>query len=425
MYMKRVLFLSLFFACAFSLTMKAQKNRKANAPAVPALSSEQLIQNYRFADASQQLQREIAAARKAGKQTFRMEDDLRRAHLGTDLLRGIEQVTFVDSFKVLLKDIPSVVRLTAEAGTLVPTSALRGQFAEEWETLGETGYVNQLGDRLLFAAADTAMQSLSLFEAYKAGGKWCNAQRLAGVEKDGEEQVSPFMMPDGTTLYFAAQGEESLGGFDLFVTRYDSDTKQYLKAENLGMPFNSPANDYLLCIDEASQLGWLVSDRFQTGDTVCVYVFIPSTERNVYEADGLSGTELIHLAQIHSIAATQVDADATEAARQRLSALLNGNTDKETGRPRRYVINDNTVYTALNDFKSTQARRYAARADELSRQIEAIESRRDELCRLFAKSPKEKTRSSLSELRELNEKSASLKAQLKEAEKQMRKEENK
>ena len=52
------------------------------------------------------------------------------------------------------------------------------------------------------------------------------------------------MLSDGLTLYFAAQGPESIGGYDIFMTTYDAAEGRFLKPENIGMPFNSTANDY-------------------------------------------------------------------------------------------------------------------------------------------------------------------------------------
>ena len=63
-----------------------------------AHSSEQLIQNYRFEEAARLLQREIETARSANRSTIRLENDLKRANMGQDMLRGTERVTFIDSF---------------------------------------------------------------------------------------------------------------------------------------------------------------------------------------------------------------------------------------------------------------------------------------------------------------------------------------
>ena len=84
-----------------------------------------------------------------------------------------------------------------------------------------------------------------------------NASSLNGLTERNGQQDYPFMLSDGTTLYFAENGEESLGGYDLFVTRYSSSSHEYLKPENLGMPFNSPYNDYMLVIDEPNNLDGL------------------------------------------------------------------------------------------------------------------------------------------------------------------------
>ena len=83
--------------------------------------------------------------------------------------------------------------------------------------------------------------------------KWTAPHKLDELDGD-DAQNYPFMLSDGITLYYAAQGEESIGGYDIFVTRYDMDEKKFLYPENLGMPFNSPANDYMLAIDEFNQL---------------------------------------------------------------------------------------------------------------------------------------------------------------------------
>ena len=95
-------------------------------------------------------------------------------------------------------------------------------------------------------------------------------------------------MPDGVTLYFANNGENSLGGYDIFMTRRsdgDGEGKEYFQPQNVGMPYNSPFNDFMMAIDEASGLGWWATDRNQIPGKVTVYVFIPSQMRVNVEPD--------------------------------------------------------------------------------------------------------------------------------------------
>ncbi|MFR3186749.1 MAG: hypothetical protein ACLTOV_01045 [Phocaeicola sp.] len=43
----------------------------------------------------------------------------------------------------------------------------------------------------------------------------------------------------------------------------------------MGMPFNSPYNDYMYALDDFNNLGWFATDRFQPEGKVCIYVFAP------------------------------------------------------------------------------------------------------------------------------------------------------
>lgn len=72
-----------------------------------------------------------------------------------------------------------------------------------------------------------------------------------------------------------------------FVTRYNTNTDTYLVPENVGMPFNSPYNDYMYVIDEYNNLGWFASDRYQPEDKVCIYVFVPNDSKRTYNYEAM------------------------------------------------------------------------------------------------------------------------------------------
>ena len=163
-------------------------------------------------------------------------------------------------------------------------------------------------------------------------------------------------MADGVTLYYASDGEGSLGGYDIFVTRYDSESSSYLRPDNIGMPFNSPANDYMYVIDELNNLGWFASDRYQPEDKVCIYVFVPNETKVVYDYENTDPTTLKKAASLRSIRTTWKDTDKVRIAKQKLAALIYAkDTEKKEG-DFLFIIDDSTVYHTLNDFRSTPAR---------------------------------------------------------------------
>jgi len=200
-------------------------------------------------------------------------------------------------------------------------------------------------------------ENMKLYTSDKIAGKWSDPIPLDGLEHLSGQLNYPYMMTDGSTLYFAATGAESLGGYDIFVTRYDSESGKYLKPENLGMPFNSPANDYMYAEDDMDNIGWFVTDRNQPEGKVCIYIFIPSETRQVYDKTKLSEQEIIRAACINRIADTWGNNKDKQKTLTRLHNVMK-NKDKKSddGDTFSFVINDNITYKSINDFKSDIAK---------------------------------------------------------------------
>ena len=73
---------------------------------------------------------------------------------------------------------------------------------------------------------------------------WSLGKPLPGCINASGNANYPYVLSDGVTIYYASDGDGSMGGYDIFVTRYNTNTDTYLVPENVGMPFNSPYNDY-------------------------------------------------------------------------------------------------------------------------------------------------------------------------------------
>ena len=122
--------------------------------------------------------------------------------------------------------------------------------------------------------------------------------------------------------------------------------------ENVGMPFNSPYNDYMYVIDEFNDLGWFASDRYQPEGKVCIYVFIPNSSKQVYNYEGMDPDKMISLAQLHSIKDTWTDTDAVEAAQERLRTAANAKPQTTKKHDFQFIIDDHSTYYQLDDFRS-------------------------------------------------------------------------
>lgn len=265
-----------------------------------------------------------------------------------------ERVTFIDSILLKKEEVMDMLYLGNENGSV--DSYANFFNVKEKDTLDCTLFRSQLGDKIIYAQPDTSAV-LHLYASEMIGQKWCEPVMLPGLE-DTVSHNYPFMLSDGTTLYYASKSEEGLGGYDIYMTRWDSDDQRFLKPENIGMPFNSTANDYLYLVDEFNQLGWFVTDRRQGGDTVCVYCFIPNETRRIYDTSTIGRDTLVALANINSIRDTWTDQERVKDALNRLDMVRN-KSKKSVKSQFHFVVNDRITYTNLSQFRHDESRKLA------------------------------------------------------------------
>jgi hypothetical protein len=278
------------------------------------------------------------------------------------MLPATAKVMFIDSVVVPKSDFLRHVPLSKESG-VIRTSNTHADFSNQMGL-----YENELGLRRIFAKGDSTQSEL--FTQTKLGNSWGQEAQIADFNNQlYRNQNYPFLALDGVTLYFSAEGSESMGGRDIFMSSFDSDKASWYKPQNLGLPFNSTANDYLLAIDDLDSLGWLVTDRRQPADKVCIYTFVPTETRQNFNSDDLNDKELMPYARLLSIKETWGFGNR-KAAMERLEALKKRNLTKESNRnAMAFVVNDNTVITSPSQFKSNRSRQLYKQLVEL-RQME-------------------------------------------------------
>ncbi len=268
----------------------------------------------------------------------------------TEMREATQQIVFIDSVVVAKNDFLSVIRLNPESGKLTSYD----QFFRSEEHSDSYVFINEMGNKCYFSD-ENANGQMQLYTLDKLGDDWSEPLALKGINEGISEANYPFMMTDGITFYFAAKGKESIGGYDIFVTRADSENGQFLKPENIGMPFNSEANDYMYVIDELSNIGYFVTDRHQPAGKVCIYMFIPPTSRHTYNSDAYTEAQLRGFAEISRIADTWGNGKERKQALERLKAISKANATQQSKTAISFVINDRITYTDIHQFRAPES----------------------------------------------------------------------
>ncbi|MDR1369398.1 MAG: tetratricopeptide repeat protein [Dysgonamonadaceae bacterium] len=323
------------------------------------------FQTYRFDEAVESYEGLITLLKKK-KDEIHDEETQRKLDLAkraARMLSRCENVQIIDSLVVDKNSFLSGYPLSEEAGSLRMMSEMGGAVV----------YQNQLKDRRYYGK-QTTDNRIRLYSQSELQGKWSDEKRMELPLDTSANDNYPYILSDGVTVYFASTGRESIGGYDLYTTRYNMNSDNYLAPEQMGMPFNSIYNDYMLVLDEFNGVGYFATDRFQEPGKVIIYTYIPNDEIKTIDSedrDMLSGR-----ARILSIKDTWKPGMNYQAMLAQIKEAASRVTITKK-KDFMFVINDNIIYYTLTDFENESARQLFVQSQTLGQQIAGLETELD------------------------------------------------
>ncbi|WP_146895090.1 OmpA family protein [Adhaeribacter aerolatus] len=94
-----------------------------------------------------------------------------------------------------------------------------------------------------------------------ANGDWGKPKSMGTLINSQDDDDSPYLTRDGKTMYFTSRGHNSMGGYDVFVTKFDSVSRRWSRPENMGYPINTPDDDAYYRLSPDGSYAYLSSYR--------------------------------------------------------------------------------------------------------------------------------------------------------------------
>lgn len=169
--------------------------------------------------------------------------------------------------------IPRKMNQNVNIGTANPSIYITPDETEMF--IVSVGAQGGLGERDIYYTTKT-----------EAGG-WEKPVNMGNKINTPYKEDAPFLSSDGKTLYFASEGHNSMGGFDIFKTVRD-DNGEWSDPINIGAPINSSGDDIYYVENSEGTLAYYASMRpgsfgyldLYTASFECVN--IPTTEVKGY-----------------------------------------------------------------------------------------------------------------------------------------------
>ncbi len=268
-----------------------------------------------------------------------------------DMLENTQRIFFVDSMVIDKDSVLNAIYLPATYGKYI-------KYDDFFNTTGNDGayvYVNGFQNKCFYTELGT--DSISrLFTRDRIGGKWGEPHEIDELNSKFKDISYPFMSSDGVTLYFSGISDDGLGKRDIYLSKYDADEGKFLNAENIGLPFNSQADDFIFVEADADSLAWFATTRRQPDGKACVYTFVPPATRTNYDADEMPESRLHNYAAITRIRETWPTPEIRQQMMQHIERVKERLGRNAESRRMAFVVNDKTTYHDISQFASAETR---------------------------------------------------------------------
>lgn len=305
---------------------------------------------------------ELSEGKISDAEELSLQGELRKAQLGASMIERIEDVAIIDSVKLHKAQFLSAYRLSAELGSVAPYYEIVGMPTPKQQMVFNSGR----NDRMIYAYDVEDGVNLDLMISYRLVDGWSDVLPLSDVINSERDENYAYVLPDGVTIYFASKGHNSLGGYDIFMSRYNNSQEDYSTPVNLGMPFNSLANDYMMVIDEMAHVGWFASDRFQHSDSVVVYEFIPNGTKRLLDSNDKEYNRLVAQLKVFREPNYNEEEDDDD------DEYMMESKDEELEVGINFIISDNILYTSLDQFVSEDAKKLFDKIVDADKRLESL-----------------------------------------------------
>ncbi len=99
-----------------------------------------------------------------------------------------------------------------------------------------------------------------LYSKLNEKGKWEDPRNIGGLINTPYDEEGVFITADGKHLYFASQGHNTMGGYDIYRSER-AENGGWSAPENLGYPINTPDDEVLYIMDKSGDYGYYSTIR--------------------------------------------------------------------------------------------------------------------------------------------------------------------
>lgn len=311
----------------------------------------------------------------------RADSLLAECKIGQRAFEHTLDVVVIDSMLVPRQNFFEFYHLGEESGRILPSKD--GLLFE-----------NQSGNHRIFP------YEAGFGECHKFQDQWDEIRPLKGIGSSAFQVLDPFLLTDGETLFFACDSTPGMGGLDIYRTTFDAEEGKFYQPERMGMPFNSPFDDYMMAVDETHKVGWWATERNAVPDSVMIYLFLFDDEEKTLDEPTISRARIDCLSETWEDAAGYADL---------LEQIYHPQVSIPLEDKLHIIIAEGVIYDSVDQFRSQDAREAFVLSEKTVRQIEETTAKLNAMRLSYSKSNETQRTALASQILECEDRLLSLK----------------
>ena len=251
---------------------------------------------YNFAEAVQYSESAVEALDSTA--SARAEELLLMARNGLNMMSFCSQPTVVAKQTFPLKDFFLFYPLKDHSWRKTPNQldSLGG------DNLSRAIFIPD-GSRDIYYSAKDEEGIRNIYATHLTDSLWSVPTLINEQMTSSSDEIYPMLSPDGQSLYFASKGLYGMGGYDLYVSNWNSETNDWDMPVNMGFPYSSPYDDFLFVNTEDGKYSIFASNRECGRDSVTIFVLEYDSmpvRKAVTDVDELRALASLNPARDHS-----------------------------------------------------------------------------------------------------------------------------
>ncbi|MBN8704026.1 MAG: PD40 domain-containing protein, partial [Bacteroidetes bacterium] len=229
--------------------------------------------NYRFDEAIKEYTTYKSVASKAKLEKLQVDRQIEMCKNGKQLLSNLSDLYILDKKELNQSEYFRSYDLTDIGGKLLVKLEEFQTELDKKKKDNSIMYLAPKNNQIVFSSygADGKNGRDIFLVRKQPNGEWSQPINIGPSINTKFDEDFPFLHPNGQVLYFCSKGHNSMGGYDVFKSTFNTSTNTWEPPVNVDFPINTPDDDVLYVTDAEEKTAFFSSARSSSNGKITVY----------------------------------------------------------------------------------------------------------------------------------------------------------